>query len=66
MRKPELLAPAGNRAAFEAALAAGADAIYLGAGSFNARRNADNFAIDDLRAACRDAHLRGAPCLSHG
>lgn len=60
MRKPELLAPAGNRAAFEAALAAGADAIYLGAGSFNARRNADNFAIDDLRAACRDAHLRGA------
>lgn len=60
MRKPELLAPAGNRAAFEAALAAGADAIYLGAGSFNARRNADNFAIDDLRAACHDAHLRGA------
>lgn len=60
MRKPELLAPAGNREAFEAALAAGADAIYLGAGSFNARRNADNFGIDDLRAACRDAHLRGA------
>lgn len=60
MRKPELLAPAGNREAFEAALAAGADAIYLGAGSFNARRNADNFAIDDVRAACRDAHLRGA------
>ena len=60
MRKPELLAPAGNREAFEAALAAGADAISLGAGSFNARRNADNFAIDDVRAACRDAHLRGA------
>lgn len=60
MRKPELLAPAGNREAFEAALAAGADAIYLGAGSFNARRNADNFGMDDLRVACRDAHLRGA------
>ncbi|MEI3377411.1 MAG: U32 family peptidase [Coriobacteriales bacterium] len=60
MRKPELLAPAGNREAFEAALAAGADAIYLGSGSFNARRNADNFEIDDLRAACRDAHLRDA------
>lgn len=60
MRKPELLAPAGNRAAFEAALGAGADAIYLGAGAFNARRNADNFGPDDLRAACRDAHLRGA------
>ena len=60
MRKPELLAPAGNREAFEAALGAGADAIYLGAGSFNARRNADNFSPEDLRASCRDAHLRGA------
>ncbi|MGI6032237.1 MAG: DUF3656 domain-containing U32 family peptidase [Coriobacteriales bacterium] len=59
MRKPELLAPAGNRAAFEAALGAGADAIYLGAGAFNARRNADNFTLEDLRASCRDAHLRG-------
>lgn len=59
MMKPELLAPAGNRAAFEAALAAGADAIYLGMGSFNARRNADNFGVEDLKAACRDAHLRG-------
>lgn len=60
MRKPELLAPAGNREAFEAALGAGADAVYLGAGSFNARRNADNFSNDDLKAACRDAHLHGA------
>ena len=60
MRKPELLAPAGNREAFEAALAAGADAIYLGAGEgFNARCNADNFGAADLKAACRDAHLRG-------
>lgn len=59
MSVPELLAPAGGRAAFEAALAAGADAVYLGAGSFNARRNADNFAPEDLAAACRDAHLRG-------
>lgn len=57
--KPELLAPAGGRAAFEAAVAAGADAVYLGAGGFNARRNADNFAPADLRAACRDAHLHG-------
>ena len=57
--KPELLAPAGNREAFEAAIAAGADAVYLGAGEFNARRNADNFEPEDLRAACRDAHLRG-------
>ncbi len=60
MRKPELLAPAGNRAAFEAALGAGADAIYLGTDFLNARRNADNFTTDELRSACRDAHLRGA------
>lgn len=60
MQKPELLAPAGNREAFEAALAAGADAIYLGAGEgFNARNNAENFSMEDLGAACRDAHLRG-------
>ncbi len=60
MNKPELLAPAGNREAFEAALAAGADAIYLGAGEgFNARNNAENFSMEDLGAACRDAHLRG-------
>ena len=58
-RRPELLAPAGGRAAFEAAVAAGADAVYLGAGGFNARRNADNFDAADLRAACRDAHLHG-------
>ena len=59
MRKPELLAPAGNREAFEAAIAAGADAVYLGAGSLNARRNAANFDGAGLEQACRDAHLHG-------
>lgn len=58
MRKPELLAPAGNREAFEAAIAAGADAVYLGAADFNARRNADNFTPAELERACHDAHLR--------
>ncbi len=57
--KPELLAPAGGRAAFEAAVAAGADAVYLGGSGLNARRNADNFTTADLRAATRDAHLHG-------
>lgn len=61
MQKPELLAPAGNREAFEAALAAGADAVYLGVeDGFNARCNADNFHRDELEAVCRDAHLRRA------
>ena len=45
---------------FAAALAAGADAIYCGMGSFNARRKADNFTDETFEAACRAAHLAGA------
>lgn len=56
----ELLAPAGSPDAFAAALAAGADAIYLGMGSFNARRKAENFTDESFAAACRAAHLAGA------
>lgn len=58
--KPELLAPAGGPEPFYAALAAGADAIYCGMGSFNARRKADNFTDETFEAACRAAHLAGA------
>lgn len=58
--KPELLAPAGGPEPFYAALAAGADAIYCGMGSFNARRKADNFTDDAFETACRAAHLAGA------
>ncbi|OIO85009.1 MAG: hypothetical protein COW32_00525 [Candidatus Aquicultor secundus] len=57
--KLELLAPAGNRKAFDAALNSGADAIYLGVEKFSARRQAGNFTIDELKKAVRDAHLRG-------
>ena len=57
---PELLAPAGGPAPFAAALAAGADAIYCGMGSFNARRKADNFTDETFAEACRAAHLAGA------
>lgn len=46
---PEILAPAGGRAQFFAALNAGADACYLGLKVFNARARAENFSIDDLR-----------------
>ena len=55
----ELLAPAGNVASLHAAVSSGADAVYLGLGSFNARRNADNFTYETLADACRYAHLRG-------
>ena len=46
-QKPEILAPAGDQSAFFAALAAGADAIYLGLKSFSARMEAQNFTIED-------------------
>ena len=39
----ELLAPAGSMEALRAAVCNGADAVYLGAGTFNARMNARNF-----------------------
>lgn len=55
----ELLAPAGNMAALHAAVAGGADAVYLGLEIFNARRGADNFTLETLREACDFAHLRG-------
>ena len=48
MNKPEILAPAGNRLSFLAALAAGADAIYCGLKHFSARMEADNFSIAEL------------------
>ncbi len=59
-RSPELLAPAGGPAPFAAALAAGADAIYMGMGAFNARRKAENFTDEAFEEACRTAHLAGA------
>lgn len=58
-REVELLAPAGGVAAFHAAIQGGADAVYMGLQSFNARRGADNFTLDTFADACAFAHLRG-------
>ncbi|MCR5582981.1 MAG: U32 family peptidase, partial [Eggerthellaceae bacterium] len=55
----ELLAPAGNMVCLHAAIRAGADAVYLGADRFNARRGADNFTLESLAEACDYAHVRG-------
>ena len=55
----ELLAPAGNREAFTAALECGADAIYLGGQQFGARQYASNFDRDELAQSIRQAHLCG-------
>lgn len=56
---PELLAPAGSPEALEAALLAGADAVYLGGSRFNARMNAHNFDRAALEEAVTHAHRLG-------
>lgn len=48
---PELLAPAGTLEAVRAAVANGADAVYLGAGGFNARDNGAQLTLDELGEA---------------
>lgn len=55
----ELLAPAGSPEALTAAVQAGADAVYLGFGPLNARRNAKNFSREELAQAVAYCHLRG-------
>lgn len=54
----ELLAPAGNKEAFIAAVENGADAVYLGGQHFNARQFAGNFDRDTLKWAIDYAHVR--------
>ena len=60
LRLPELLAPAGSPEALEAAVSAGADAVYLGGSRFNARMNAHNFDTVALREAVSYAHRMGS------
>src|SRR5665647_566587 len=57
---PEILSPAGSLDAARAAIANGADAIYLGAERFNARDDGAQLTLDELDQACRLAHSRGA------
>lgn len=55
----ELLAPAGNPAAFYGAVNAGADAVYLGSRRFGARALAENFTEEELLKCIRYGHLMG-------
>lgn len=55
----ELLSPAGSWEAMVAAVQSGADAVYMGFGSFNARRSAQNFSDEAFLEAVRYCHLRG-------
>lgn len=56
----ELLAPAGTPDALRAAIAAGADAVYVGLGAFNARAANAGFTLGELERSCVLAHARGA------
>ena len=55
----ELLAPAGSMEALRAAVQNGADAVYLGCGSYNARQGAQNFTPQGLTEAVKYCHIRG-------
>ncbi|HWZ92264.1 MAG TPA: DUF3656 domain-containing protein [Polyangiaceae bacterium] len=56
--RPEVLAPAGDQAALEAAVAAGADAVYFGVEAFNARARAHNFSVERLPEIVSELHAR--------
>ena len=56
---PELLAPAGSLDAVRAAVANGANAVYLGGPAFNARDEGAHLTMDEVGQACAIAHARG-------
>ena len=60
-RRPEVLAPAGDRTTLRVALASGADAVYFGLDEgFNARARAKNFSLDNLAETVAEIHWAGA------
>lgn len=54
----EILAPVGAQEQLKAAVRSGANAVYLGVDNFNARRNADNFTIENLKDVVKYCRLR--------
>ncbi|CUP76800.1 peptidase U32 family protein [Clostridium baratii] len=59
MKKPEILAPAGNLEKLKTAIDYGADAVYLGGSKLNLRAFADNFTNEQIREGVEYAHSRG-------
>ena len=55
----KIVAPAGNMERFYSAVNAGADEIYMGLKGFGARRNAENFTLEEFKQALDYAHERG-------
>lgn len=59
MKRIELLAPSGNLETLKVAIAAGADAVYIGGYAYSARSYADNFSNEEIIEAINYAHLYG-------
>lgn len=59
MKKPELLAPAGDLERLKVALNYGADAVYFGGTMFGLRANAINFTMEDIKEGTKYAHNLG-------
>lgn len=59
MSFPEILAPVGSPDSLFAAVRSGADAVYIGAKQFSARRNAENFDENDIKETVSYCHIRG-------
>ena len=60
IKKPELLAPAGNLEKLKIAILYGADAVFVGGKEFSLRSQASNFSLDDIREAVEFANQHGA------
>ena len=60
MRKPELLAPAGDLEKLKIAVLYGADAVFVGSKEFSLRSRASNFSIEDLYQGAKFCHEHGA------
>ena len=59
MKRPELLAPAGNLEKLKMAILYGADAVYIGGQQFGLRSRAGNFTVEAMQEGVRFAHERG-------
>lgn len=64
MKKPELLAPAGDIIKLKTAVDYGADAVYFGGKSFSLRTASDNFSDEDIKRGVEYAHKYGRKCYA--
>jgi putative protease len=62
VKKPELLAPAGNMEKLKCAIRYGADAVYLGGTDFGLRNMSGNFSIEEMLPAIELCHLHSVRC----